>query len=429
MSPLSLEQAPPLSAPARFFLTGPIFGVAAGLLLAARGDEVGLSRWSPAALAVVHLLVLGFMLQIMAGALLQLLPVAAGAVIRHPRAVAWVTHLGLSSGTVLLVAGFLGAGPDAMAGAAVTLGLSLGTFIAAAGRGLVTSPAIGPTLLGLRLAVLGLSVTVALGLCLAGVFAFGWALPVAQLVAVHAAWGLVGWALLLVMAVATLVVPMFQLTPAYAVQRSRLHLGGATVAMVAWTVAVFDEREVLRWGAVGAACAVIISFSLSTFQLQSKRKRRVLDATFWSWRIGVGCLLVAALVGAWLQTEAWPSQRGASEYLLGVLLLGGAFPAVINGMLYKIVPFLGWLHLQRQVKAPPHMNLLLPEAEARWHFRLSVAALATLSVGAAWSPMIRVGGALLAVESLALEVVLVRSLWRYRRELDRAGREAPRPGG
>ena len=75
---LSFEQAPPLNAPLRFFLTAPLFGVIAGLLLLLEGEGVLLSRWSPSALALTHLLTLGFMLQIMIGALIQVLPVVSG---------------------------------------------------------------------------------------------------------------------------------------------------------------------------------------------------------------------------------------------------------------------------------------------------------------------------------------------------------------
>ena len=64
MQALSFEQSPPLAVPLRFFLTAPLFGVAAGLLLAWGHAEIFASRWTPAALATVHLTTVGFMLQI-----------------------------------------------------------------------------------------------------------------------------------------------------------------------------------------------------------------------------------------------------------------------------------------------------------------------------------------------------------------------------
>ncbi|MCZ7654672.1 MAG: hypothetical protein M5R42_10950 [Rhodocyclaceae bacterium] len=98
---LSFEQAPPISVPFRFFLTAPLFGMAAGLLLLWQGPQAFVSRWTPVALALTHLLAVGFMLQAMCGALLQMLPVAAGANIWQPRRVTHLTHAGLTIGTLL----------------------------------------------------------------------------------------------------------------------------------------------------------------------------------------------------------------------------------------------------------------------------------------------------------------------------------------
>ena len=73
---LAYEDTPPLSAPLRFFLTAPVFGLIAGLVLLFDGQLLA-SRWTPGALAVVHLFAAGFMLHVMLGALLQILPVLA----------------------------------------------------------------------------------------------------------------------------------------------------------------------------------------------------------------------------------------------------------------------------------------------------------------------------------------------------------------
>ena len=55
---LSYDDTPPFSAPIRFFLTAPLFGVAAGLTLIF-GGEILVSRWTPGALAITHLFAAG----------------------------------------------------------------------------------------------------------------------------------------------------------------------------------------------------------------------------------------------------------------------------------------------------------------------------------------------------------------------------------
>ena len=48
---LSFDQAPPISVPFRFFLTAPLFGIAAGLALLFGDGNALASRWEPLALA------------------------------------------------------------------------------------------------------------------------------------------------------------------------------------------------------------------------------------------------------------------------------------------------------------------------------------------------------------------------------------------
>ena len=64
-APLSFEQAPAISVPYRFFVTGPLFGVAAGVLMALEGHDVVDTRWLATTFAAVHLVTVGFMLQVM----------------------------------------------------------------------------------------------------------------------------------------------------------------------------------------------------------------------------------------------------------------------------------------------------------------------------------------------------------------------------
>ncbi|MCC7279812.1 MAG: hypothetical protein IT487_16055, partial [Chromatiaceae bacterium] len=107
---LALDQAPPFPIPARFFLTAPLFAILAGLLLVWEGPALLASRWMPAALAAVHLITLGYLGQVMSGALLQLLPVVVGAPVPAVRWVGAVTHAGLALGALSLAWGLGGGG-------------------------------------------------------------------------------------------------------------------------------------------------------------------------------------------------------------------------------------------------------------------------------------------------------------------------------
>src|ERR1700690_1647119 len=172
---LSFEQAPPFSVPMRFFVTAPLFLLAAAVLLVFDPEALS-SRWTPQALALTHALTLGFLAMVMLGALMQMLPVVADAALPAPRFVAWFTHLPLVAGTIALMAGFLGAGSEAFGAGILLLGLSFAIFLAAAGTSLARAAG-NVTVSGIQLAVVCLGLTVALGLALAVTRAGLWAMP------------------------------------------------------------------------------------------------------------------------------------------------------------------------------------------------------------------------------------------------------------
>ena len=104
---LAFEQAPPFILPLRFFLTAPLFLLAAAGMIVFAPESLA-SRWTPQALALTHALTLGFLAMVMLGALSQMLPVVAGSPLPAPRLVAWLSHVPLALGTVSLMTGFCG---------------------------------------------------------------------------------------------------------------------------------------------------------------------------------------------------------------------------------------------------------------------------------------------------------------------------------
>jgi hypothetical protein len=200
---LSLDQAPPIAVPLRFFLTAPLFGLLAGLLLLVAGPELLSSRWAPNTLAATHLLTLGFLGLIMCGAIMQMLPVVAGSPVPAVVPVSKAVHLLVSIGTLLLCGGFLG-GPlwlFTVAGISLGLGLTLFIIVVAIALTRVSQPT--PTVIGMRLALASLTITLGLGLILlagfSGLLEMGAALTLTD---IHLGWGLLGWVGLLVIGVA-----------------------------------------------------------------------------------------------------------------------------------------------------------------------------------------------------------------------------------
>ena len=426
---LAFQNAPPFAAPLRFFLTAPLFSLAAGLLLLAAGPDLLASRWTPGLLAATHLITVGFMLQVMLGALIQILPVVAGVNLGSPLRVARWLHAGLSAGTLLLAGGFLLGQPAVLSAAALTLGLTIAAFLVVTGRALSGVPSTSPTIRGLKAALAGLAGAVGLGASLALAIAHGWAIPLPALTDLHVGWALGAWAGILLAAMAFVVVPMFQLTPGYPARPSwwfpRLMLG----LMLTWALAVYlDSASTIRLIQVVAAL-LGIAFLLLTLRLQMQRRRARVDATYRYWQLGlVGAIFALVMM---LTATVWPPLADLAGWstFAGILLLVGGFMSFIIGMLYKIVPFLAWLHLQDRAKPSmpaPNMNKILPETAMRHQMRAHAAALALL-LAAAIQPdwLTRPAGAALALASGWLFFNLLGAALRYRLHLQKLDREAP----
>jgi len=379
---LSYEQAPPFAAPLRFFLVAPLFLLlAAGLGLFL--PEWQSNRWSPAALALTHLITLGYLAMIMLGALLQMLPVVLGAPVPAVRPVAWFGLLGLSCGTPSLALGLLLSEPLWLYAGMLILAAGLAPVIVALACSLIRTAA--PHIAWpIRQAVLALVVTLALGIALAGGLAGLWPMPALfELTALHAAWGLIGWVLVLVIGVAYQVVPMLQITPLYPARLSRW----LTWILLAGLL-LFSWLPQPAWGATASGfgtsllCVGSIVFAVATLRVQSQRRRKTPDVTLDFWRLGMGSLFFAALffpLLAWLPAT-W---QNAAQISLGIVFLLGFAASVVSGMLYKIAPFLAWFHLKTQTGAKvgtiPNMKEMIPDKLARQHFRLHLAMLIVLS--------------------------------------------------
>jgi len=389
---LSLEQTPPLRVPLRYFLTAPLFAAAAGVLLLIFPEGFG-GRWTPLLLAVTHLLTLGYAGMVMFGALQQLLPVLAGVQVPHADRVSRTLHLLLSAGTILLAAGLLGNHPPTLLAAVAALALAAGGLIAVALLALRRSRSVHDSVRGMRHALVAFAVTALLGLYLAaghGVAEVPLHRPLVT--NLHLSWGLLGWIGLLVMAVGYQVVPMFQLTPNYPQRLSRLLTATLFSGLVIWSAGrlLGSDRTFSALLATAGATVILValgSFVAATFVLQLKRRRRLPDVTLDYWRLGLLALALALML--WPVRAWWGGWVGAPEVLLGVLFIVGFTMSVISGMLYKIAPFLVWLHLNNWMQIGghaqgriPNMKQVIPERRARWQFRLHLAALVVLLLAA-----------------------------------------------
>lgn len=416
-SGLALDQAPPLSVPLRFFLTAPLFAMAAALLLLWGGPAALASRWTATTLAATHLMTLGFLSMVMFGAMLQLLPVLAGSPVPRPRLVSGLLHVLLTTGALALSTGLFSGQPSLMKFATLLLALAFTAFIAITAYSLYRSRSTHGSVRTMGLAVAALAVAAGLGLYLAAGYGWG-AGPSRDITDTHLTWALLGWVGLLVIGVAYQVVPMFQMTPEYPAPLMRW-LGRTIFALlVVWGggQAVLARVEadptvpVMFTGVLGVLLGAAFGlFAVVTLRLQHRRRRRLPDVTLSFWRIGMASLLVA--IAAWVFAQIAPELAARPQYglMLGIVVIFGFVFSVINGMLYKIVPFLIWLHLNARRFAAgkaggrvPNMKEVIPEPRMRLQFRAQMLALALLCTTPWWPEVLIYPAALALLASCAM---------------------------
>ena len=119
----------------------------------------------------------------------------------------------------------------------------------------------------------------------------------------------------------------------------------------------------------------------------------------------VNALLVALLEFVWLPP--------ATAVSLGVLVLFGGFVSVMSAMLYKIVPFLIWLHLQKLGAAPLTMYEIITEPAMRRHAIAHAVALLLGLLLPWWSALQVPTGLAMLIAFALLSFNLAQAVWRY----------------
>lgn len=270
-----------------------------------------------------------------------------------------------------------------------------------------------------RLAWLALAATVALGASLG--FALGGHLPVfsVELVDLHAAWGLAGWVGLLTIGISYQLIPMFQATEPYPRAVARALGPGVFAALVAASAVTFGPAGRAGFAADAIRLALYVlyaAFAAWTFHLLRTRKRPEADTTTLFWRTATAS--VAGAGALWI-ANAGMGGRDIAVTTGVLLMMGGAWSA-INGMLYKIIPFLLWYHAQKSsetaIPGMPKVKEMLPERVARPQFFAHVAALLLLvAASVAPAPFARPAAVVLGVSAGWLALNMFGAWRRYAR--------------
>lgn len=419
MSGLAISQAPPPSRPLRFLLTATLWGVVAGGWLAWCGDLALTSRWATPSVALVHLFTLGVLGNAMLGSLLQFLPVAAASPLALGRGTFWL-HGIYNLGVAALVFGLAQLHPPSLMIASALLAASLLAFAFLAWRALARGQGDATLRTGIARAILSLAATVALGAVLVGIVLGLFPAPADRVADVHAATGLFGWTFVLMVAVGSVTMPMFQGAATVASRWIKAWmLLAASGLLVGAILRVMGHTTALAIGiGMPALLAVLASLWL---QWRIRHRRNPALTAFWfsgSLSVGAGaCLLLASVA---LQVD--------TAMLVGVLVIAVGLPLMLLGMLLEIVSFLAWIHLRRQCprgRRVPGVDRLLPERDKLALLAMHLLASAGLLAALHWPALSSAAGVTLVCAYAATASAVLRCHHRADRFIALTAETAP----
>ena len=310
---------------------------------------------APGTLAAVHLLVIGWLLLLMLGALFQFVPVITSRPLASQRLALWAL-IGIEAGLGGMICGFFGIAVSPVLAMALPAGATavlLGVLAASWNMGVPLLRA-RPLRLPGRMVLTGLVflfVTVMLGLSFALAFTVPalapYLAPLLNAFGDHALAGLGGWFTLTAMGVSYKLLPMFMLAPEdRGIPGDCVHILGTlgfALAVAAGVAQVWVAAGFLRiaqstgYGAITIAVAIYL---WDIHRIYRTRRRRVIEVHN---RAAVGAFGLLALGAALAISSLGTGRPEAGAPVSVFLIVFGWLGGLGLTQLYKIIPFLTWL--------------------------------------------------------------------------------------
>jgi hypothetical protein len=342
---LSLDQAPPFEAPLKFFLTASIFAIIASLMVLFGGINI----------VALHLITIGFIIMMMFGAMQQMLPVVAGVVIKKPLFTANFTYTFLLIFLLAFSIGFYYHLTVLLQLSMITLLLGIAFFSFISLKGLLWVQNRSLIVNGMIASFVFFMVAFLLGFYMIYLHTISnIEESYTQLLALHYNIIFFGWVFLLIASISFQVIPMFWVCDAYKKHEQKIILFGTIFALLflvldtIFTLGCYFIFKILIVG-------IGVYFTFLTYQKLKNRKRKLKDQSVLFWQTGLIFFifgLFSFILGEFIE----------SDKTIPLVLFGGFAISIINGMTYKIIPFLTWFHLSSKgIFTVPNMRDMIDD--------------------------------------------------------------------
>ena len=394
---LSTKNAPSPNVVLPHYALGAIAFIIASVLLFFAAGDLSVSYLGPKVLSIVHILILGWVTMIIFGALYQLIPVVMEIKL-YSEGLAYASLITLSLGTILMTWGFWDT-------------YTAPTIIKHAGGGFLILAMlffVYNVLMSARktvnktienkfivTAAFWLLATVLFGIFILFNVSYQWVSTSSMdLLKIHVLMGMVGWFMLLIIGVASTLMPMFFIAHQLnkkCLERSYILINFGLVLGLALLYFFPNTAWISIFGLpIFMGMAMFFKYNLSAYK---KRLRKKLDIGMKLSVLAFIIFAVSVILGILtiIISDVYPAFNNKIYLAFGASLLFGFFTILILGQMYKTLPFIVWL--QKYQDKVGKFTIPLPEnlyskkiADA--HYYTVIAAIVSLLVGLLLSQVI-----------------------------------------
>lgn len=336
--------APSVAIPLRFVLTGIVSFLAAMTWLVFRPDLLATYHYNQYIIAVTHLFVLGWLCSVIMGAMYQLVPVALETKLHSEKLARWhyVLH---TVGFAGMVAMFWVWDMKQVGHFGSAFGFGVILFAYNLTRTLLRIPRWNVVAVGIASALFWLVMTMVAGLFLASAKCWPQINPLDPIASMHAHahLGVLGFFVMMLVAVSYKLIPMFTLGELRNPRRAFASIILLNVGLLGLAFAIL-LGSVWKLAFALVAIAGLVCFGIEVAAILRSRKRAVID---WGLKQFLVALALLVPLSALAIVLCWPglpltALTAQLETVYGLLALLGVLSFAIVGMLHKIIPFLVW---------------------------------------------------------------------------------------
>ncbi len=409
---LSLEQAPPYKIPLLYYIVAAVYLLLFSVFLLFYGVDIE-NRYYLEAIALTHILTLGFFTHVIFGTLFQMMPVIIGEAYKKVELKAELLLVSLNIGIFGFVGYFLYEITSLiylsvllLSGSFLYFALySFSTIVRAEDRnGVVKS-----FMAAFIFFIIGSFFGSLAFLQYIGIFAdekFG---------DIHFTLMIFGVVFMLFTGVTYKIIPMFYVTKEYPLWMKKTLFLLLSLTLFGIIVSTLMEYELILKLFKILLAIIAVSYAYMTIALLRNRRRARGDTTvnlfyFSSFNLALGGLL-------WAFCTAFHINM---DFLLGMLFGLGFVYGLINGMLYKIVPFLTWFHLSSKSVFEAEMSEVITAKMIDLQFYIFLASYVFFLLSLLLKSLLFVAGILFFISSSLLLYNLIHAYMYHAKMLKKA---------